>query len=168
MLLFGRKCNLTKRNPYLCGLIQINMKKLLLILAVLSAFISAKAQQNGVIYSRDTLTIQQMMVDYATLNNQVRSFHNLELGGLAFTTVGIGTSFLGFMKASQLQSEIPLNTYDRLELERKVKNMKIVGYTGLAFSIVGGIMQVTGICKLKRDKLEITPNGVVIKLTPYE
>lgn len=144
------------------------MKKFLLILAVMSAFISAKAQQSDVYYSRDTLTIQQMMIDYATLNNQVRSFHNLELGGLAVATIGIGTSFFAFMKASQLKSEIPLNTYDRVELERKTKNVKILGYTGLACYAVGAVMQVAGICKLKRDRLEITPNGVVVKLTPYE
>lgn len=144
------------------------MKRFLLILAMMTAFLGVKAQQNEVYYSHDTLTIQQMMVEYATLNNQIRSFRNLELGGLAIGTIGIGTSFFAFTKAAQLQSEIPLNTYDRLELERKAKNMKIVGYTGLACSVIGAIMQVTGICKLKRDKLEITPSGVVIKLTPYE
>ena len=143
------------------------MKKAFLIVAMAFISLMAAAQDlNSVYYEHDTITMQEMMIEMANLNNQVRSFHNLELGGIAISTVGIGVSAYSAARLANLSGQVALNTYDRMELEKQTKNAKIGAWVGGSITVIGGILQLCGICKLKRDRMEITPNGVIIKLTP--
>lgn len=128
-----------------------NMKRFLLILAVMSAFIGANAQQKEVYYSADTLTMQQLMADYVSLNNQVMQFRNYELASIG---LGFGTSLLA------------VGGYFVKEKDPKTAQVMLIaaGVMGVS-SIVTGIV---GYTKIKRNRLEITPNGIIYKLTPYE
>ena len=124
------------------------MKRFLLILAVMSAFISAKAQQNEAYVASDTLTYQQLMADYVSLNNQVMQFRNYELAGIGLSAgAGLlaGGSFFFWNKDDNTTTYAMLGAAGALGVASLVTY--IVGYT-----------------KIKRDRLEITPNGVVIKL----
>ena len=143
------------------------MKKVLLILAM--AFISAMTlAQTTEFFDRDTITMEKMMVEFATLNNQVRDFRNLQLEGLAVTVVGAGISLYSSMQIADLAGQTPTTTYSLDERDKKLKTAKIANWIGYGTMAVGGILSLTGIIKLKRDRFEITPNGVIIKLTPYE
>ena len=127
------------------------MKRFLLILAVMSAFISANAQSNQTYYEADTLTMAQLMADYVSLNNQVMQFRNYELASIG---LGFGSSILAvggyFVKDKDPQT---------------AQGMLIAaGAMGVA-TIVTGIV---GYTKIKRNRLEVTPTGIVYKLTPYE
>lgn len=127
------------------------MRKVLLIFAVMSAFIGANAQQKEVYYSADTLTMQQLMADYVSLNNQVMQFRNYELASIG---LGFGTSLLA------------VGGYFVKEKDPKTAQVMLIaaGVMGVS-SIVTGIV---GYTKIKRNRLEITPNGIIYKLTPYE
>jgi len=128
------------------------MKRFLLILAVMSAFISAKAQQNEAYVASDSLTYQQLMADYVSLNNQVVQFRNFEL-----TSVGLGAG-AGLLAGG---SVFFLNGKD------KTTGYAMLGAAG-ALGVASLVTYIVGYTKLKRDRLEITPNGVVIKLRHKE
>ena len=127
------------------------MKKFLLILAVMSAFISAKAQSNQTYYEADTLTMEQLMADYVSLNNQVMQFRNYELASIG---LGFGSSLLA------------VGGYFVKDKDPKTAQVMLIaaGAMGVA-TIVTGIV---GYTKIKRNRLEVKPTGIVYKLTPYE
>ena len=127
------------------------MKKVLLILAIMLAVICAKAQDKGVYYSADTLTYQQLMADYVSLNNQMIQFRNYELASVG---LGIGSAALA------------TGAYFMAKNDEKTAQVLLI--TAGAAGLASAITYIVGYTKIKRNRLEITPNGVVIKLTPYE
>lgn len=124
------------------------MKKFLLILAVMSALISAKAQQNEAYVASDTLTMQQLMADYVSLNNQVMQFRNYEL-----TSIGLSAG----------AGLLAVGSYFVIDPEDMTPSYAMIGVAGVA-AVASLVTYIVGYTKLKRDRLEITPNGVVIKL----
>ena len=124
------------------------MKKFLLIIAVMSAFISAKAQSNQTYSEADTLTMEQLMADYVSLNNQVMQFRNYEL-----TSIGLGAG-AGLLAGG---------SYLFLAKGDNTTAYAMIGAAG-ALGVASLVTYIVGYTKIKRDKLEITPNGVVIKL----
>ena len=48
------------------------------------------------------------------------------------------------------------------------KTAQVLLITAGAAGLASAITYIVGYTKIKRNRLEITPNGVVIKLTPYE
>lgn len=130
-----------------------NMKRFLLILAVMSAFISAKSQENEAYVAPDTLTYQQLMADYVSLNNQVMQFRNYEL-----TSIGLGAG-AGLLAGG---------SYFFLAKGDNTTAYAMIGAAG-ALGVASLVTYIVGYTKIKRDRLEITPNGVVIKLnTPKQ
>ena len=119
-----------------------------MILAVMTAFIGAKAQQNEAYEASDTLTMQQLMADYVSLNNQVLQFRNFEL-----TSIGLGAG-AGLLAGGSVLF---------LSNEDKTTGYAMLGAAGV-LSLASLVTYIVGYTKLKRDRLEITPNGVVIKL----
>ncbi len=129
------------------------MKRFLLILAFMSAFISAKAQ-NEVAYETDTLTMEKLLEDYAILNQQVDMFRMTETKSL----------ILGYSGAA-----LSIATAFVVVREPQMENLALV--TGLAAGgcfIASAIYQYLGYKHLKRDRFMITPNGVIIKLKLHE
>ena len=126
----------------------ITMKRFLLIFAVMSALISAKAQENEAYVASDTLTYQQLMADYVSLNNQVMQFRNYELTGIGLSA-GAGLLAVG--------------SYFVMDPEDMTPSYAMIGAAGVA-AVASLVTYIVGYTKLKRDRLEITPNGVVIKL----
>ena len=124
------------------------MKKVLLILAIMLAVIKKK---KGVYYSADTLTYQQLMADYVSLNNQMIQFRNYELASVG---LGIGGAALA------------TGAYFMAKNDEKTARVLLI--TAGAAGLASAITYIVGYTKIKRNRLEITPNGVVIKLTPYE
>ena len=124
------------------------MKKFLLIIAVMSAFISAKAQQNEVYVASDTLTYQQLMADYVSLNNQVMQFRTDEL-----ISTGIGLAGAGLAVGGAY-----LYTKDHDNGTVLLICAGIAGVTSLVWHIAG-------LAQIKRNQLKVTPNGVVIRLS---
>lgn len=127
------------------------MKKVLLILAIMLAVIGAKAQEKAVYYSADTLTYQQLMADYVSLNNQMIQFRNYELASVG---LGIGSAALA------------TGAYFMAKNDEKTAQVLLI--TAGAAGLASAITYIVGYTKIKRNRLEVTPNGVVIKLTPYE
>lgn len=124
------------------------MKRFLLIFAVMTAFISAKAQQNEAYVASDSLSYQQLMADYVNLNNQVMQFRNYEL-----TSIGLSTG----------AGLLAVGSYFMMNEDDKTPAYAMLGAAGIA-SVASIVTYIVGYTKLKRDRLEITPNGVVIKL----
>lgn len=125
------------------------MKKVLFIIALLWACAGAKAQHYELSNHVDTLTYQQLAADYASLNRQLMDFKTYELVsggfGVASTALSLGSALVA------------------------TKNPE-ASRTMLIAAGVGGLVSVAtwliGYTKIKRDRLEVTPNGVIIKLTP--
>lgn len=125
------------------------MKKFLLILAVMTALISAKAQQNEAYTASDTLTMQQLMSDYVSLNNQMMTFRTYEL-------VSLGTGFAGAGLAAG----------GALLYSKDPENGKVLFICAGIAEVVSLVWHVAGLTQIRRNRLEVTPNGMVIKLTP--
>lgn len=111
--------------------------------------VSLRAQEKRTYYSSDTLNYQQLMKDYVSLNNQIIQFKKCELRSIGF---GLGSGVLAFAGAA---------VYDRSE----------GGATALwvasgLMGVVSLVNYISGYTKLKRNQLEVTPQGVVIKLPP--
>lgn len=142
------------------------MKKAFLIvaLAFISLMAAAQTPEKGYVYSRDTLTMQDLVADYANLNNRVDQFSGLELGGIALSTLGASVATFSSIQLANVMNETPMNEYDINEQQNKKKTFTAVAVAGGVCVVAGAIMQITGFAKLKRDRLEITPNGVIIKL----
>lgn len=125
------------------------MKKVLFIITLVVACLGAKAQHYELSNHVDTLTYQQLAADYASLNKQLMDFKTYELVsggfGMASTALSLGSAFVA------------------------TKNPE-ASRTMLIAAGVGGLVSVAtwliGYTKIKRDRLEVTPNGVIIKLTP--
>lgn len=128
------------------------MKRLLLIIAVMLAFIGAKAQQNEAYVASDTLSYQQLLADYVNLNNQVLQFRNYELTSVGLTA---GAALLAG------------GSYFFLNGDDKTPAYAMIGVAG-AMGVASLVTYIIGYTKLKRDRWEITPNGVVIKLRHKE
>ena len=125
------------------------MKKAILFLALLVACLGAKAQTNQEPVAADTLTYQQLMADYVQLNHQIADFRKFEITSIG---LGVGAAGLGVVGAMMMGSQ-----------ER----------TGKALLVAGGIVGIASLAtciigydKLKHDRLELTPDGVVIKIGP--
>lgn len=112
--------------------------------------IGLRAQEKRT-YSSDTLSYQQLMEDYVSLNNQIMQFKICELRSIGF---GLGAGALAFAGSA---------IYKRNE-EGAIVFWVAAGAMGVA-SLVSSI---SGYTKLKRNQLEITPQGVIIKLTPQK
>lgn len=144
------------------------MKKAFLIVAMAFISLMAAAQTPEKGYVRDTLTMQDLIADYANLNNRVDQFSGLELGGIALSTLGASVATFSSIQLANVMNETPMNEYDINEQQNKKKTFTAVAVAGGVCVVAGAIMQITGFAKLKRDRLEITPNGVIIKLTPVK
>lgn len=125
------------------------MKKFLLILAVMTAFISAKAQSNTVTYLVDSLSYKKLTADYVSLNNQVMRFRNDELASL-----GAGAVSVGFVTAGLLMAQ------------KEPENAKAMYICAGVAGVTSLVFRIAGLAQIKRDRLEVAPNGVIIKLTP--
>lgn len=126
---------------------QFIMKKALIVLALLVACIGAKAQTNQEPQTADTLTYQQLMADYVKLNHQIADFRKFEI-----TSIGLGVGACGLGVVGALMS----GSQPR---------------TGKALLVVGGVVGIASLAtciigydKLKHDRLEVTPDGVIIKI----
>ena len=125
------------------------MKKVLFIITLVVACLGANAQHYELSNHVDTLTYQQLAADYASLNRQLMDFKTYELVsggfGVASTALSLGSALVA------------------------TKNPE-ASRTMLITAGVGGLISVAtwliGYTKIKRDRLEVTPNGVIIKLTP--
>lgn len=113
--------------------------------------ISLEAQEKRTIYSSDILNYQQLMKDYVSLNNQVIQFRKCELRAVG---LGLGAGALTFAGTA---------VYNRNE-GASIAFWVAAGAMGVA-SLVSYI---SGYTKLKRNQLEITPQGVIVKLTPQK
>ena len=125
------------------------MKKVLLLIAFVVAFIGAKAQSYQVTYLVDSLSYKRLAADYVSLNNQVRNFRNDELVSLGTGAVSVGFATAGLLMAQK-------------EPEAAKAMYFCAGITG----ITSLVWHIVGLAQLKRDRLEVAPNGVIIKLTP--
>lgn len=138
---------------YICGSNSnlFIMKKALLIFAMIVACIGANAQNNDnpTEYNVDSLTYQQLMADYVSLNRQVMQFKTMQMSSIC---LGAGAGVLSVASVFISASDQGMS-----------KIMLIAAGLAGAGSVVTSII---GYNKLKRDRLEVTPNGVVIKLTP--
>lgn len=112
--------------------------------------------------------MQDLIADYAELNNRVDQFSGLELGGIALSTLGASVAAFSSIQLANVMNETPMNEYDINEQQSRKKTLTAVAIAGGACMVTGAILQITGFAKLKRDRLEITPNGIIIKLTPHK
>lgn len=124
------------------------MRKALLILALLSSLLGAKAQQNEAYTASDTLTMQQLMADYVSLNNQTIQFRNYEL-----TSIGLGTG----------AGLLAVGAYLLVDPDDMTPSYAMLAAAGIA-GVASLVTSIVGYSKLKRDRLEITPKGIIIKL----
>lgn len=124
------------------------MKRFLLIFAVMSALISAKAQENEAYVASDTLTYQQLMADYVSLNNQVMQFRTDELVSTGIGLAGAGLAAGG----AYLYGKDPEN------------GQVLLICAGIA-CVTSLVWHIAGLAQIKRDRLKVTSNGVVIKLS---
>ena len=125
------------------------MKKVLFIIAIVFAAMVANAQHYELANHVDTLTYQQLSADYVSLNKQLMDFKTYELVSAGFGFVSTGFS-LGSALAAAKNPDAS-------------RMMLIIAGVGGVASVVTWL---AGYTKIKRDRLEITPNGVIIKLTP--
>ena len=123
-----------------------------MFLTVMTVLIGAKAQQNEAYEASDSLTYQQLMAEYVSLNNQVIQFRNFEL-----TSVGLGAG-AGLLAGGSVFF---------LTGEDKTTGYAMLGAAG-ALGVASLVTYIVGYTKLKRDRLEITPNGVVVRLKHKE
>ena len=123
------------------------MKRLILILALLAEALCAKAQSNQTTYLVDTLSYQQLRAEIVTMNNQIIKFRENEL-----VSVGLGFGAAGFATAGAIMSYKHPGSGNGLFICAGV-----MGVTSL-------VWYVAGYAGLRRDRLEITPNGMVIKI----
>jgi len=125
------------------------MKKVLLIISIVFVSLTASAQHYELANHVDTLTYQQLAEDYVSLNKQLMDFKTYELVSGGF---GIATAALSL--TSTLTAAKNPDTSKAL----------------LIAAGIGGVATVAtwlvGYTKIKRNRLEVTPNGVIIKLTP--
>jgi hypothetical protein len=127
------------------------MKKVLLIVILMTVVIGLSAQEKRTYYSSDTLNYQQLMEDYVSLNNQIMKFREYELRSFAF---GMGASAVAIVG-------VALSTHN-------VKGSTLFWIASGAMGIASLVYGISGYTKLKRNQLEITPQGVIIKLTPQK
>lgn len=125
------------------------MKKVLLIIAIVFAALTANAQHYELANHVDTLTYQQLAEDYVSLNKQLMDFKKYEV-----VSAGLGIATAACSLTSTL---VAANNPDTSK-------------TLLVIAGIGGVATVAtwlaGYTKIKRNRLEVTPNGVIIKLTP--
>jgi hypothetical protein len=124
------------------------MKKALFILALVMASVCAKAQHYEYVYNVDTLTMQQLMADYVNQTHEIASFRSMELVSVG-TAGGAAVFALG---STLIAAKDP-----------ETSKILLVG-AGL-LSVASVATGIAGYVKLKHDRLEVTPQGVVIKLT---
>ncbi len=110
---------------------------------------SLKAQEKRTYYHSDSLNYQQLMKGYVSLNNQIIQFKKCELRSVGF---GLGAGALAFAGTA---------IYNRNEGVATAAWV-VSGVMG----IVSLVNYISGYTKLKRNQLEITPQGVIIKITP--
>ena len=111
----------------------------------------AKAQENETYAKADTLTMQQLMADYVSQNKEIAEFRTYEI-----TSIGLGATAGVMGIASMLW-----NT------SRPMASKTLLIISGAA--AIGSIaMSIMGYDKLKHDRLELTPDGFVVKLNKTE
>lgn len=113
--------------------------------------ISLGAQEKSTNYSSDTLNYQQLMEDYVSLNNQIVQFRECELGSIGF---GLGAGALASVGA--------------VISIRNGKGAPVFWIASGVLGIASLASCISGYMKLKRNQLEITPQGVIIKLPPQK
>ena len=140
------------------------MKKTLILAAFVFAAICAKAQEN-IPMNADTLSVQQLMADYVSLNNQVAKFHKLETAslwtGLASTALSVGSVLMSAKETSEMLENAIHGHATSNNGKRTSQALQIAA--GVA-GVVSAALAIAGVTQLKRDRLEITPNGVVYRL----
>lgn len=125
------------------------MKKVLFIIALLWACVGAKAQHYEYTNHVDTLTMQQLMADYVDQTHQIAKFKSVELTGIGLGTAGALISVGSALVATKNPTAS--------------RTMLIIGGV---LSVASYTAAIVGYTKLKHNRLEFTPNGMVIKLTP--
>lgn len=124
--------------------ILIIMKKVLFIIAVLSVTFAANAQSVQFYSTFDTLSTVQLRQEIVNLNNGVADFRNDYL-------IGVGLQVGGSVLAG-------LAT---LAKEPSVGTAVLVA--GSIAAMAGTIMQIVGVSKLTKNKLQVDKNGIVYK-----
>ena len=113
--------------------------------------IGLEAQEKGTIYSSDTLNYQQLMEDYVSLNNQIMQFRKCELRSIG---LGFGAGVFAFAGTTVYNHNKGAAT----------ASWVVAGGLG----VVSLVNYIFGYTKLKRNQLEVTPQGVIVKLTPQK
>ena len=117
------------------------MKKAIILAAFVLAALCAKAQQI------DTLSYRDLRAEIVSMNNQMQTFRNTEL---LSTCVGLGGA--GLATAGML-----------LKNNNSDAAMPVLIMGGVA-GIVSLALHIIGYTEIKRDRLEMTPEGLVIKI----
>lgn len=142
------------------------MKKAFILAAILMAALCAGAQENTSAKA-DTLTSRLLLADYVSLNNQVAKFHNLEMAavwtGLASTALSFGSVMMTARETSEML-ENAMNGHANVGQGMRTSQALQIA-AGVA-GVVSAALAIAGITQLKRDRMEITPNGVVYRLGP--
>ena len=117
------------------------MKKALILAAFVFAALCAKAQQI------DTLSYRDLRAEIVSMNNQMQSFKDTELLSICVGLGGTGLATAGMLlKNDHPDAAIPVLIMGG-----------VAGITSLAIHIIG-------YTEIKRDRLEMTPDGLVIKI----
>ena len=113
--------------------------------------VSLRAQENRTYYSSDTLNYQQLLKDYVSMNNQIIQFRKCELQSVGF---GLGAGALGV--ASYFVAK------------RSTEGAIAFGVAAAGLGVASLVSGISGYTKLKQNQLEITPQGVIVKLPPQK
>jgi hypothetical protein len=117
----------------------------------------------------DNLTAQQLLADYVTLYNQVAKFQKLELAsvwtGLAATGFSIGSALMSAKEAAEMADNA---LHGHATSENGMRTSQALQIAAGVAGVVSATLAIVGITQLKRDRLEITPNGVVYRIGPSQ
>lgn len=123
------------------------MKRMILIAALLVAACCAKAQTNETNYIVDTLSYRQLRAEIVNMNTQLQHFRNNEL-----VAVGLGAGAAALSVAG-LALSAKGNQY----------GMGLYMAAGV-LGVASLVWYIEGYAGLKLNRLEITPDGMVIKI----
>lgn len=145
------------------------MKKALILAAFVFAALCVWAQESTTSMKTDTLTAQQLLADYVSLNNQVAKFQKLEMAsvwtGLAATALTAGSVLMSARETSEMLENA---IQDHAAPETGIRTSQALQIAAGVVGVVSAALAIAGVTQLKRDRLEITPNGVVYRLGPSQ
>lgn len=135
------------------------MKRFILTIAVILTAICAVAQE-----TRTELDNTQLLQDYVTLNNQMDKFRNIEIGAacvaMASAALSVSASYMSAREAADMMQQAANGQTPQASFGTS-KALQIAAGVG---TVAAAVMAITGVAQIKRDRLEVSPSGVVIKL----